>query len=329
MKFRTEITIPKFEFTIDHETKILTIGSCFAENIAEYLHYYKFLNLSNPFGVLYNPVSILNSLKIIRDNKRFEKSDLIFDQSEWHSFYHHSDFSYHELAACLSKINTNTTETKEFVNLTDLFIISYGTAFVYRHKENNIIVSNCHKIPQTQFEKKLLSVDEILTVINETIALIHDLRPHAHIIFTISPVRHLRDGFTENQISKSNLFTALHGLLEKQTKTHYFPSYEVMMDDLRDYRYYAEDLVHPNKQATEYIWQKFSHTLLSDDCKAMLPRIDKINRAVNHRVRNPGSEKHQAHIEKTLKEIAVIEQNHPVIKFDEVKELFQSNQNTA
>jgi len=245
MKFRTEINLDKSKHPIDHDEKIVTIGSCFAQNIGEYFEHFRFNVMCNPFGVLYNPISSFNSFNLARDKKTFTRGDLIESNGEWHSFYHHSDFSHHDHKICLEKINSGLKATFDFLSKTDVIIITYGTTYVYRHIEQNIVVSNCHKIPANEFEHYRLSLDETKKVIEQTINLLKAANKNIRIIFTVSPVRHWKDGAVNNQLSKSTLLLAVDKIVKSNKNCEYFPSYEIVMDDLRDYRFFDSDLLHP------------------------------------------------------------------------------------
>ena len=310
MKFRTEVEPVSPGFRIKHENKIFTIGSCFAENIAEYFKFYRFSILDNPFGVLYNPVSILNAVKSSKSKKRFLFDDLIYHQSEYHSFFHHSDFSHHNAEECLRRINSKIDETHSFLSKADIVIISYGTSVVYKHKKSGMIVSNNHKIPAKEFEKLRLTVDEITEYANRTTAALKELNPDAKIILTVSPVRHWRDGATENLLSKSALLLAIEKIVNKNEDFYYFPSYEILMDDLRDYRFYSEDLIHPNRQALEYVWEKFKSVFFDEKTASTLEEIGKISTARNHRPRNIHTGEHQKFLKSILSKINELEKKY-------------------
>ena len=324
MEFRTEINIPQSKIQFEHSDKILAIGSCFAENISGYFNYYKFNILENPFGVLYNPVSIYNSLKLTIKGKLFTKEDLFFDQSEYHSFYHHSDFSHHDANACIKQINDNFKITKEFLKNCDKLIISYGTSYVFNHKEKDIIVSNCHKIPQKEFTRFRLSIEEVIDYTQRIIDQIKILNPKLKIIFTVSPVRHWKDGAVDNQLSKSTLLLAVNEIVNKNDNCEYFPSYEIMMDDLRDYRFYAEDLIHPNKIATDYIWKKFSENHFTDACFKIMTEVKKIVQAATHRPRNTKSEQHQIFLKNQISSIEKFQKKYSHLDFKKELDNFNS-----
>ncbi len=324
MKLRTQLKLEKSGLQIEHSDKILTIGSCFAENIAEYFRYFRFNIFGNPFGVLFNPASIYNSIKLAVYKKEFTKEDLIFDQSEYHSFYHHSDFSHHDENECLNKINNSIIETNEFIKNTALIIITLGTAFVYKHLEKDIIVSNCHKIPQKEFSRFCLTIEETVGKLSEIIKLVSSLNTKISILFTVSPVRHWKDGAVDNQISKSTLLLAVNEIVNSNNNCFYFPSYEIMMDELRDYRFYAEDMLHPNKIATDYIWEKFNEVHLSENSLRLMNEIKKITQARNHKARNIKSEKHQEFLKTNIALIEKLEMGNPHLDLSEDKEYFNN-----
>lgn len=323
MKFRTEIEIEPYPIKIEHNETIFTIGSCFAENVGNYFLKYKFNSLINPFGVLYNTASIKNSFELITLKKVFTKDDLIFDQDEWHSFFHHSDFSSHKFEDVLEKINSNTKNVAQFIKNVDWVIISLGTSFVYRHIEKNIIVSNCHKIPSKKFNKEFLDVEENSINISELINLIRNESPKAKIILTVSPIRHWKDGARQNQLSKSSLHLAVNNIINSFENVFYFPSYEILIDELRDYRFYNIDMLHPNDQAVEYIWEKFSQTVLSDKCQLLITEIKRIIDASEHKIRNLHSVKTKEFSSSQINKIRSLVKIHPHLNFDdELKKFF-------
>lgn len=323
MKFRTEIYLDKSQHPMEHNGKTLTIGSCFAQNIGEYFKRFRFNVMCNPFGVLYNPASILNSFKLVMENKMFTEKDLIEHNSEWHSFYHHSDFSHHNSKACLNKINSGLKATSKFLREANVVIITYGTAYVYRHIVQNIIVSNCHKIPAKEFKRYRLSLEETEKAIEETVSLLKSVNENIRIIFTVSPVRHWKDGAANNQLSKSTLLLAVDKIINANDNCEYFPSYEIVMDDLRDYRFYDSDLLHPNKLATDYIWEKFSTSIFSDSCLTLMKEIEKIVKAREHRTRNVKSENHQAFIKTQIEKIKMLQDKHPHLDLSEDESYFR------
>jgi len=324
MHFRTEINIKKFQLKINHFDNILTIGSCFAENMAEYFKQNRFNVLGNPFGVLYNPISIYNSLKFVIEKREFRESDLIFYQGEWHSFYHHSNFSDHQKNKILENINMGIENTTRFLNSANFLIITFGTSYVYKFLANGIIVSNCHKIPQNEFAHFMLNSEETVKNIKNIVEMVGKFNPKIKFIFTVSPVRHWKNGAHNNQLSKANLLLAIDEVIKSKNNCSYFPSYEIVMDDLRDYRFYESDLIHPNKIATDYIWEKFSNSIFSGECLQVINEISKVVTARNHRVRNINSSEHQKFVKSIIAKIELLNVNYSHLNLENDLKYFNS-----
>lgn len=322
MQFRTEISFDSPTFFINHSDKILALGSCFAENISAKLIENKFDVLCNPFGVLYNPVSILNSLKYAVERNQLSDEDLIFNQSEWHSFLHHSEFSSTDKQELISKANESITVCGDFLAGADLIILTFGTSNVYRYKKIGNIVSNCHKVLQSEFNREMLSVEEISKNVGKIIELIHSVNPKTKLIFSVSPIRHTKDGFVENSLSKASLLLGIQQGIENAESCFYFPSYEIMMDDLRDYRFYSEDMLHPNQSAINYIWEIFKSKLLSEDCKKVLQEILPVIQASKHRVRNYNSEESRKFSQLMLNKTAQLKAKYSYIDFENEQKIF-------
>ncbi len=286
MQFRTVIDIPESSEKISYQDKIFGLGSCFVTHIKEKLDYYQFQNQINPFGIVFNPVSILKLLQYVVNQQFFEEKDLFFHQNLWKSFDLHSEFNQTDKNIFLQNINERITNAGTFLKSSDWLFLTFGTAWVYRHKASGSIVNNCHKVPQKEFEKILLSPTEITKVLNEIIHLVKTYNPSIKILMSISPVRHLKNGFVENQLSKAHLITAVHSLKEE---IYYFPSYEILLDDLRDYRFYKDDFIHPNTLAISYIWQKFSNSFIDKDAIPTMHKVEKIRQGLAHKSFNPGS----------------------------------------
>ncbi len=316
MHFRTQIPIPKSTSSLDYNSKIVSLGSCFVVNMAEKLNYFKFRNSCNPFGILFHPLAIEKFVDFAVSEKRFSDEDVFFHNERWHCFDAHSELSNpnkEELVATLNSISQNTRKDLEQASH---IIITYGTSWVYRYVETNQIVANCHKIPQKQFERELLSVETIKKSIKKTVELIEDLNPNCTIIFSVSPVRHIKDGFIENQWSKANIISALHGTFDFRLSTiSYFPSYEIMMDELRDYRFYAEDMLHPNSVAIDYIWKRFVETTISETAFAVMDEVESIQKSLSHKPFNPNSESHLKFESKVREKITTLENQYSFMKF--------------
>lgn len=319
MQFRTQIPISKTNNPIDYNSKVISLGSCFAENMAEKFDYFKFQNSTNPFGIIFNPVSIEKIIQRIVKEEFYTEKDVFFYNERWHSYEVHSDLSNSDRQELLETLNKAISETYKHLKEATHIIITYGTSWIYRNIESDEIVANCHKVPQKQFSKELLSVEVIQKSIQNTIDLIQVLNPNINFIFTVSPVRHIKDGFAENQLSKSHLFAAVHEVLKthnSQLITHnYFPSYEIMMDELRDYRFYTEDMLHPNQVAIDYIWHKFSENYISEDSISTMQEVSEIQKSLRHRSFNPDSEQHKKFLAKLQQKISTIQEKWTHIKF--------------
>ena len=306
MKLRTEIFVPPSNFKISHACKIAMQGSCFAENMAS-----KFLNAGfsidlNPFGIAYNPLSLSQNLNRLLNNKRFHIEDLFKDEDIYHSFLHHSRFSGPDPDEVLEKINFRMEQSLDFLQTAGLLIITFGTAFVYRLQSTGNVVSNCHKLPAKLFTYNRLTIEMIVQEWNDLIVRLQTLYPSLQILFTVSPVRHWKDGAHENQLSKSILLLSVEELLRNHSHCFYFPSYEIMMDDLRDYRFYAEDMLHPSPQAIDYVWEKFSEAWFDNETIEKAHAFEKIHQSLNHIPLQPESEAYRQFREKTevrLKEL--------------------------
>lgn len=291
MKFRTEVEIPFSETKIDLNSKIFSIGSCFATEIAGLLNDGQIQNFNNPFGTLFNPFSINKALKSCHNSEYFTENNLIKFNEYFISLDHHSSFNTRFSHQTLDFINHKIQQSNEFLKETNFVLITYGTSFIYEFLPKKKLVANCHKIPGKYFEKRYLSNLELCDSISESISLIKDICPeNVQILFTVSPVRHTKDGIVENQISKSKLINALHEVISTEENCTYLPIYEIMMDDLRDYRFYKEDLIHPNSQAIQYIWEKFGNAYFSEETKTFITENLKIKKALEHKtddLKNP------------------------------------------
>jgi len=304
MKFRTEVEIPISEKKIQISDSLFSIGSCFATEISIKLTDSQFQTLNNPFGTLFNPWAVKNSIQEIFENKIYTEENLDFHQGEYLSFNHHTSFNSENQEDTLRKINEKINLAHEFLKRSNWVIITYGTAFVYEHLAQNIFVANCHKIPQTNFNKRLLTHEELVNSITETCHILKKICPKkAQILFTLSPVRHTKDGFSENNLSKAKLLCAIHEVVDQHENCHYIPVYEIVMDDLRDYRFYKEDLIHPSEQAVQYIWEKFKKAYFSDEADRFSNENLKIKQALEHRPKDKNSPKHQTFLKQIQEKI--------------------------
>ncbi|WP_310556823.1 GSCFA domain-containing protein [Flavobacterium sp.] len=316
MNFTTKIPISNSNNPIDYNSKIVSLGSCFAENIGEKFDYFKFQNTTNPFGIIFNPVSLEKLIFRIIHQHYFTEKDVFYHNVCWHSFEVHSDLSHKNKDIFIENLNQIIKSTNQQINESKHIIITLGTSWVYRNIETNQIVANCHKVPQKNFTKELLSVETIQKSIENTIRLIHSINKEVKFIFTVSPVRHIKDGFVENNVSKSHLLSAIFATINLQPSTiNYFPSYEILLDELRDYRFYAPDMLHPNQTAIDYIWERFSLTQVSDKVFSIMEEVDSIQKALLHRPFNPNSESHQQFLIKIQDKITKLVAEYPFVKF--------------
>ncbi|MBN8860245.1 MAG: GSCFA domain-containing protein [Sphingobacteriales bacterium] len=326
MDFRIPFDIKALPQRIRHKQSILLTGSCFTEHMVKYLAENKFTVLGNPNGILFNPVSITSSLLSYIEPKQYTKDDLFYFNESWHSWDHHSRFSAIESADALTQINASQTAAHHFLKSAGWLVITLGSAFVYEWTEKNSplypvnrrrndVVANCHKIPQDKFRKRLMSAEEVLSSLDELIYRLFLFNPGLRIIFTISPVRHLRDGLIENNKSKAVLIQAVHTIADKFEKLFYFPAYELLIDELRDYRFYAEDMVHPNYLATDYVWEKFTAACIDPSAYTLMKEMQKINMALKHRPFNPASAAHRQFLRQHAEKVKQLKEQFPYIDF--------------
>ncbi|MBN1462797.1 MAG: GSCFA domain-containing protein [Paludibacteraceae bacterium] len=326
MDFRTIIPVTPSAYALQYAHQLTMIGSCFTESIGERLQNAKFKVDVNPFGILYNPISIANSLDKLIDKQLFTEKELFHSNDQYHSFSHHSCFSASTPTACLKSINERLKQSAKNLQEADFLFITFGTAWVYELKETGQIVSNCHKIPDSKFIRRRLTVEEIVSVYTKLIQQINK-STNQQIIFTVSPIRHWKDGAHENNVSKSVLLLAIEELKQQFGSISYFPAYELVLDDLRDYRFYAEDMFHPNAVAIDYIWEKFGACYFSTETQRTASEIEKLKRALAHRPFNKAGEEYKQFCQQTLNKIKQLELVYPDINFeDEKKKLKEINE---
>lgn len=322
MKLQTNIPLNLAVNQIGYESQILILGSCFAENIGEKLTYFKFQSLQNPFGILFHPLAIENLIFRAIKGENYSDKDIFYANERWHCFDTHSDLSDTSKEKLLEKLNKGLEKTKQQIQESTHIIITLGTAWVYRNNTTDKVVANCHKLPQREFTKELLSIDVIKKSLQNSIELVQSVNKNANFIFTISPVRHLKDGFTENQRSKAHLITAIHEITNSGTLgggrvEDYFPSYELMMDELRDYRFYGSDMLHPNQLAIDYIWEKFSEVWISPRAHPTMEEVAAIQKGLQHRPFNSESDQHKAFLASLEEKITYLQEEYPFMKFNE------------
>lgn len=315
MILQTHIPFTTAKSPIDYRSKVLLMGSCFSEHIGGKLEYFKFQNETNPFGIVFHPLAIERLITRAINEEEFSEEDVFCHQDQWHCFDAHSILSATSKAACLKNLNDGLSKLKHSLSEASHVILTFGTAWVYRHLDSDTVVANCHKIPQKKFSKELLSVAEVSASIDRITTLLMSVQPSITIIGTVSPVRHLKDGFVENTRSKAHLITGLHDIVEDQRGVHYFPSYELMMDELRDYRFYAEDMLHPNQTAILLIWDKFSSVWLDPSTHKLSEQIEVVQKGLRHRPFNETGEAHQKFLQGLQQKITHIQQQLPSARF--------------
>ncbi|MDR1552184.1 MAG: GSCFA domain-containing protein [Prevotellaceae bacterium] len=322
MKLQTEIEIKPFSEKLSHTNKILLLGSCFANNIGERLNDAKFDVCINPFGVIYNPFSIANSVELLIANAKITENELLQHNGLYYNFCYHTSFSFANMQFALDRMNLANRQGSEYLKNAKNIIITFGSAIAYKYKKHNKIVANCHKIPSCEFEKINLTVDEIVNIINTSIQNIRTVNSAANFIFTVSPVRHLGDGAHENQLSKSRLLIAVDQICNNNKQCQYFPSYEIMMDELRDYRFYADDMLHPSNLAVDYIWQKFLNAAICGESLKIIEEIKKISDAKSHKAFNPDSAEHRQFLKTCFEKTKQLQAKYPFLNLTEELEYF-------
>ena len=317
MKFVTEIpinTVSKGNL-ITYESQIAMLGSCFTENIGDRFKFYKFRTSVNPFGIMFNPKAIESFVKRAVLSQFVSEDDLIYHNERYHCFDAHSDFSHSSKEYTVQQLNLNLTNFKHQLPIFTHVILTLGTAWCYKNKKTNSFVANCHKVPQSEFDKVLLSTNEIKSSLKQIVSLLKSVNPNLKVIFTVSPVRHLKDGFINNTISKSHIISSIHEICQEYRELNYFPSFEIMMDELRDYRFYKQDMIHPNAIAIDYIWDKFKSYWVSDEAQELMNTIAQIQKGLAHKPFNPDSQAHRKFKETIDHKIDGVKKRYNFIEF--------------
>ncbi len=314
MNFRTKIDIKKSDIEINHHTQIMMMGSCFSQNIGNRLIENKFKVDFGPFGILYNPISISSATMRLISQNRFNSGDLLYHNGVYQSLMHHGSFSSIDPELCINTINETFDKSSSLMTKTDIFLFTFGTAYAFRLKENNQIVANCHKLPPSKFIRERLSIDEIVDEWTTLINALKEINSNAKYIFTVSPIRHWKDGAHENVISKSILHLAIDKLQTIfPSQVLYFPAYEIVMDELRDYRFYDKDMMHPSTLTVDYIWNRFGETYFSPQTIEVNRQWIDLQKALNHRPLNELSKNHIVFLERTLNKIINFQEKYPHI----------------
>ncbi len=325
MDWNTPVSISRQQETITHHHRIMLLGSCFAEHIGSRLKECHFSVDVNPFGILYNPFSIASSLNRLLDATPFVKEDLFQEGNLWHSFAHHSSFSHTNQELCLQQINRRFLPASENLRTIDYLILTWGTAWVYTQFGSQVIVANCHKLPASYFEHRRLSVEEMCHMWCPLLDRLFSLNSKLKLLLSVSPVRHLQDGVHSNQISKSALMLFTDELCRiYPDRCAYFPAYEIVLDELRDYRFYNIDMVHPSPQAIAYVWEKFSETYFDEETKIVVREWDGLLRALRHRPLIPDKEAYRQFVMQNILKLKNFQRKYTF--FDVTEELVAARQ---
>lgn len=326
MDFYTSVSYHKDSFRISYSDSILLLGSCFVENMGNRLEQCKFRTDINPFGTLYNPLSIALSIEQLISPVKYTADDLFLSGGLFHSFHHHSRFSAPSIEKTLDLINSRLFSSSRFLSQCSCLLITFGSAWVYRHRETGKIVANCHKLPEKDFVRERLSPEQIVETWKALLENIYHIYPDIRVLFTVSPIRHWKDGAHGNQLSKATLLLAVDMLCKHfpSQKCDYFPAYEIMMDELRDYRFYADDMIHPSNVAINYIWEQFLANRITLQSQEIMKCCLDIQKAIEHRPFNPGSEAYRQFIFQTLLKINRLNDKFPYFDFSKEKEYLNS-----
>lgn len=322
MRLQLPINIPSLPRPIRYTDKILLIGSCFTEHISGRLSAHKFRTLQNPHGILFNPLSVADSLLSYAQGKLYAEEDLFYLNELWGSWSHHTRFSHIDKNEALDGINASQREAAEFLKSTDWIIITLGSAFQYFLKESNTPVANNHRAPAAWFEKRLLEIPTIIHALEEALSAIKADNPQAQFLFTISPVRHIRDGVVDNNRSKARLIESVHHICAETPDCFYFPAYEMVIDVLRDYRFYDIDMVHPNYAATDSVWEAFVASCIVPEALPIMEQVKEIVTAKNHRPRFPETKAHQKFLKAYAEKTAAFAAAHPYLNLAEEARYF-------
>ena len=316
MQFLTPTQITPLQPPLRHSDQLMIMGSCFAEHIGRRLVEMKWRAQVNPFGVLYNPLSISEALERLLDCRLYEEDELVyFPDGGWNTWLHHSRYSNPDKGEALATINANLALASAMLRRADVLIITLGTAWVYRLRETAQVVGNCHKVPERDFQRQRLTVEEIVDAYTALLVQLWTVNPTLRVVFTVSPVRHLKDTLHGNQLSKATLLLAVDELCARYPEQlHYFPAYEVVMDELRDYRFYAEDMAHPSMQAVEYVWKQFVEHMTDAEAQIFMVQWNKLARALAHRPFHPEGEEYKQFVRQNIVKINALKEKYPYLE---------------
>jgi GSCFA family len=323
IKWHTPILMGSEALKIKHHMRLMTVGSCFSDHIKKKLSLGKFSVHTNPFGILYNPVSIAATIKRLLLIKEIQQDELFFHEGLYRHPDMHSSVGGTDIEQVVTDINRVIHDFSALLVSSDVIIITTGTAYVHIDRDSRQIVGNNHKLPASHFERRMLTSDEVVEALGESIQLLRKLNPQVHIVFTVSPVRHIKDGLVNNAHSKAILLDAAHRLRQQFVNSSYFPSYEIMMDDLREYRFYEQDLIHPNQIAIDYIWEKFKEVYLAPAEIKMIDEFSSIREAMQHRLLHPDSLETKHFRAQQYQKVQKFKSDFPALNWEEELAFFQ------
>ena len=310
MQLHTVVPVQNLSSALNYQSKIMSLGSCFAEHICEKLAFHGFSTFTNPFGIIFNAVSIQRLVERSVNLEWFTADDVFLNNELWQSYEVHSALSTTDSEAYLAQLNAHLKVTREFLENATHCILTLGTSWVYTHQGK--VVANCHKVPNSQFEKKLLSAEENQKALQKIRDCIQQINPNIQFIFTVSPVRHIKDGYLENHLSKGNLLQAIYNL-QQNPNSYYFPAFEIVMDELRDYRFFASDMIHPNSLAIDYIWERFTAKAIDNACEPIMKEVAVIKRALHHRPQHQNTLAWAQFQNQLEQKIAAFQKKYPAI----------------
>ena len=328
LKFKLTLPAKRSENPISYRDGLFLIGSCFSENIGAKLNTHLFKVFENPHGILFNPISVARSLTDCIENKVYTEADLFQLNEVWNSWHHHTRFSGITKKEAVDKINNTIAKAHAFLKTANHIVITLGSAWVYELNSQSShaigqVVANNHKAPANWFDKKLMKPDELVLLLKHMVQALHQFNPHLQIIFTISPVRHLREGLVENNRSKAVLIQGVHEIVETTENIAYFPSYEYVIDDLRDYRFYAEDLVHPNYAASNYVWEKLVETYFNEQTQDIMKQVAELQLAMQHKPFFAGSTQHKEFLQNCIVKTERLLSLYPYLALTEQVQFFK------
>ncbi|MBC2837726.1 GSCFA domain-containing protein [Robiginitalea sp. SC105] len=315
MKWSTEVPITPADKPLDYSGAILLLGSCFAASMGEKLGYYQFRHCTNPFGVIYHPAPLLALLQRARDNRDFGESDLFCHQGLWRSLWAHSSLAKPEKEDALAALNQALHQLRAALSSSTHVVLTLGSARGYRHRESGMLAANCQKLPASHFERELSTHSEVAGFVDAMLGILRGFRPDIRCILTVSPVRHIRDGLVANQLSKALLVAAAHEVCTSGG-AGYFPAYEILLDELRDYRFYDRDLVHPNQVAVDYIWERFAGAWIAPGAHSDMQEVEAVRKGLAHRPMHPDSETYRSFRTSLEARIAYLKERHPHMDFE-------------